>query len=49
MTPAFGIAAVTEFTFITGNWKDPDGIAEFHFAYSLDGGDTYLPISSDIT
>ena len=49
VTPAGGIASVTEFNFVTGNWKDPDGIAEFHFSYSFDGGVTYFPISSDLT
>lgn len=43
-SPPQGIASITEFTFSTGNWIDPDGIAEYHFSYSLDNGVTYLPI-----
>jgi hypothetical protein len=39
--PPQGIAVVTEFTFATGNWKDPDGISEFKFFYSFDDGNTF--------
>jgi len=42
--PPQGIAVVTEFTFATGNWKDPDGISEFKFFYSFDDGNTFLPV-----
>jgi hypothetical protein len=42
-----GIAAVTTFTFETSSWIDPDGISEYRFAYSLDGGNKYFPIESE--
>lgn len=44
VAPYQGIAGATEFNIATGNWKDPDGLSEIRFLYSLDGGDTYLPI-----
>jgi hypothetical protein len=42
--PPQGVSTVTEFVLSTDSWKDPDGISEFHFYFSLDNGDTYLPI-----
>jgi len=43
-SPLQGISQVTEFTFSTDNWVDPDGITEYHFYYSFDNGVTYLPV-----
>jgi hypothetical protein len=42
-----GVAGVTTFTISTSSWIDPDGISEYRFLYSLDSGDTYLPIQTD--
>ena len=47
VVPSQGIATVTEFIFTTGRWKDPDGISEFKFLYSLDEGETFLPIPTE--
>lgn len=44
ITPFSGVATATEFTIQTGNWKDPDGIQEYRFLYSLDEGANFLPI-----
>ena len=44
VVPAQGVATVTEFSLMTGKWRDPDGIQEFRFLYSLDDGNTFLPI-----
>lgn len=45
ITPTQGVAGTTEFTIMTGNWKD--SISEFHFLFSLDGGNSYLPLPQD--
>ena len=44
--PAQGIAAVTQFQISTQSWQDVDGIAEYQFLYSLDHGDSYVPITT---
>lgn len=44
ITPFSGVATATEFTILTGSWKDPDGIQEYRFLYSLDDGANFLPI-----
>lgn len=45
VNPPQGVATVTEFSFQTGSWKDPDGISEFKFLYSLDNGVTFVPVA----
>jgi len=42
-----GVAGVTSFTMSTSSWNDPDGIQEYRFLYSIDGGNSYLPIESE--
>jgi hypothetical protein len=44
VSPLQGIASVTTFTFASTDWIDPDGISEYRFFYSLDNGDTYIPL-----
>jgi hypothetical protein len=44
ITPASGVAGATEFTITTSSWKDPDGISEYRFLYSLNDESAYIPI-----
>ncbi len=46
--PSQGIASVTTFTISSPGWYDGDdgGIAEYSFFYSLDKGDSYVPIKT---
>ena len=44
ISPLEGYALDTKFTLTQSGWRDPDGISQYTFEYSLDDGVTFLPI-----